>query len=109
MSPQKFQQSTDVDLKVDYNINSNIFDQLIKVQQLIKNSQISTWCDHIPEWQMFVTNLLQYLFAAENVFINTANIKYLEETLQYYDKIKDYFNNDEIQEQLLVLFESIKQ
>lgn len=110
MCPLKFEQSTSIDLNSN-SIYSSIFEQLLKVEQVIKESKISTWCDHIPEWQMLVTNILQYVFVAEDVFFNTTNssVKYLEESLQYYDKIKDYFKNNEVQEQLFVLFELIKQ
>lgn len=106
------EQSTNIHFNIDYNLNSinaDIIEQLLQVQKVIKKSQISTWCDHIPEWQMFFTNLLQYLFASNNLWTTSNNIHYLEESLQHYEKIKNYFNHNEIEEELFILFELIKQ
>lgn len=85
-----------------------ILKKLVEVDKLIKNSGISTWCDHIPEWQKFITNLLQYLCSIENNVYNPINSKYLENSLQYYVKIKNYFYLDALQEQLLILKELIE-
>lgn len=88
-----------------------ILQTLIELERSIKNTSISTWCDHIPEWQKFITSLLQYLCSIENNIYNSIdsiNYKYLEDSLQYYDKIKIHFNTNELQEQLLILRELIE-
>lgn len=85
-----------------------ILKQLMELEAAIKESKINIWCDRIPEWQMLITNLLQYLLTAETNKFNYMDNEYLKESLQYYGKINNYFDNPKVQNKLYLLFELIK-
>lgn len=84
---------------------NKIFKALLIMQDEIKKSGISTWCDHIPELQKFITQIVRYNFSQhDSVLCNQC----LQESLKYYEPIKNYFSSSvRVQKSLSDLFEII--
>jgi len=84
---------------------SKVYKALLDVESTVKNSGASTWCDHIPEWQMLITPILKYELNQNDL---SHSKKYLQESLKYYEAVKKYFNGYKpIQDNLEILLKII--